>query len=91
MGGDDKDDKKEESAESKAEKEAAVWFYLISYTWLNIYLKNKEKAAAAEKKALEQERKEMYEKQKNERKEERAKYREKVIYNWQKFWIKLYF
>ena len=32
MGGDDKDDKKEESAESKAEKEAAVWFYLISYT-----------------------------------------------------------
>ena len=37
-----------------------------------------EKAAAAEKKALEQERKEMYEKQKLERKEERAKYREKV-------------
>ena len=37
-----------------------------------------EKAAAAEKKALEQERKEMYEKQKMERKEERAKYREKV-------------
>ena len=90
MGGDDKDDKKEESAESKAEKEAAVWFYLISYTWLNIYFKNKEKAAAAEKKALEQERKEMYEKQKNERKEERAKYREKVICNLHKFWIELY-
>ena len=39
---------------------------------------SKEKAAAAEKKALEQERKEMYEKQKLDRKEERAKYREKV-------------
>ena len=31
-----------------------------------------------EKKALEQERKEMYEKQKLDRKEERAKYREKA-------------
>ena len=32
----------------------------------------------------------MYEKQKNERKEERAKYREKVICNLHKFWIELY-
>ena len=38
-----------------------------------------EKAAAAEKKELERQRKEMYEKQKLERKEERAKYREKVF------------
>ena len=39
-----------------------------------------EKAAAAEKKELERQRKEMYEKQKLDRKEERAKYREKVLY-----------